>query len=78
MRRRADCSLARGNRVAELARNGKALRGDVEHELRTEAGLNDARSPALRSCDRDARLMDLADVLPEDDREEICLRSFYP
>jgi hypothetical protein len=49
-----------------LARTRKTLRVDVERELRTEAGLNDAQiARCFEVVTEDARLMNLADVLPE-------------
>jgi RNA polymerase sigma-70 factor (ECF subfamily) len=52
-----------------LARTRKSLRVDVERELRTEAGLNDAQvARCFEVVTEDARFMDLADVLPADER----------
>ena len=52
-----------------LARTRKTLRMDVERELRTEAGLNDAQvARCFEVVTEDARFMDLAEVLPADER----------
>jgi RNA polymerase sigma factor (sigma-70 family) len=52
-----------------LARTRKTLRMDVERELRTEAGLNDAQvARCFEVVTEDARFMDLAEVLRADQR----------
>ena len=52
-----------------LARTRKALRIDVERELRTADGLDDAQvARCFEVVTEDARFMDLADVLAADER----------
>jgi len=52
-----------------LARTRKAIREDVEGQLRTEAGLNEAQvARCFEVVTEDARFLDLTEVLPEDDR----------
>jgi len=52
-----------------LARTRRSIREDVEGQLRTEAGLNEAQvARCFEVASEDARSLDLADVLPADDR----------
>jgi RNA polymerase sigma factor (sigma-70 family) len=52
-----------------LARTRKALREDVEDQLRSEAGLSDAQvARCFEVASEDGRAVDLTDVLPMDDR----------
>ena len=52
-----------------LARTRKAIREDVENQLRSEAGLNEAQvTRCFEVASEDGRSVDLTDVLPMDDR----------
>ena len=52
-----------------LARTRKAIREDVENQLRSEAGLNEAQvARCFEVASEDGRSVDLTDVLPMDDR----------
>jgi RNA polymerase sigma factor (sigma-70 family) len=52
-----------------LARTRKAIREDVEHQLRSEAGLNEGQViRCFEVASEDGRSVDLTDVLPMDDR----------
>jgi RNA polymerase sigma-70 factor (ECF subfamily) len=52
-----------------LARTRKAIREDVENQLRSEAGLNEAQvARCFEVASEDGRAVDLTDVLPMDDR----------
>jgi RNA polymerase sigma-70 factor len=52
-----------------LARTRKAIREDVENQLRSEAGLNDAQvARCFEVASEDGRGVDLTDVLPMDER----------
>jgi RNA polymerase sigma factor (sigma-70 family) len=52
-----------------LARTRKAIREDVEDQLRSEAGLSDAQvARCFEVASEDGRAVDLTDVLPMDDR----------
>jgi len=52
-----------------LARTRKAIREEVENQLRSEAGLNEAQiARCFEVASEDGRAVDLTDVLPMDDR----------